>query len=87
MKERELAKWEGSDLEIEDHGWLVLTGHFKYENGTCQGWVTHDGGNIELVEPLHKDCGTPFNISEWRQWMERRGPKISAYEYRTGEKP
>lgn len=34
---RELAKVHGFDLEIEDHGWLVLSGHFEYEGGGVQG--------------------------------------------------
>jgi len=37
LSERELAKWLGCDLAIEDHGWLVLDGHFEYEGGSCQG--------------------------------------------------
>jgi hypothetical protein len=39
-EERTLARWRGKDLEIEDHGWLVLSGHFEYgENGgLCQGF-------------------------------------------------
>lgn len=35
--ERDLAICRGFDLEIEDHGILVLTGHFEYEGGSSQG--------------------------------------------------
>lgn len=31
--ERELARWKGGDLEVEDHGCLTLTGCFEYESG------------------------------------------------------
>lgn len=35
--ERSLARCYGFDVAIEDHGILVLMGHFEYDEGTCQG--------------------------------------------------
>lgn len=37
MSERSLAKCSGFDIMIEDHGILVMDGHFDYEEGTSQG--------------------------------------------------
>lgn len=37
MKEKKLAKIRNSDLYIEDHGWLMWSGEFDYEDGGIQG--------------------------------------------------
>jgi hypothetical protein len=34
---RYLARCHGFDLGVEDHGFLVLFGHFQYEDGPAQG--------------------------------------------------
>lgn len=50
-------------------------------------WVTHEGGLIVLIEPLHKKEGNPFDIKAWAEWIRKSGRAISAHELMTGEKP
>lgn len=117
-EERTIARWIHDDLEIEDHGWLILSGHFEYgESGSlCQGWgffadasflmrfmgalgvtrlkdthrkscwVTRTGGEILLVEPLHRKDGRPFDVREWREWIKGQH-QASPHEMLTGERP
>lgn len=35
--ERELAKCEGFDICLEDHGMIIMGGSFDYEGGSAQG--------------------------------------------------
>lgn len=43
-KERELAKVVDVDIQDDEHGGLILGGHFKYEGGSQQGL----GYNIDV---------------------------------------
>lgn len=52
--ERELAKCEGFDLSIEERGVPVLSGHFAYEGGGCQGfgYVVDAAFLVRLMEAV-----------------------------------
>lgn len=50
-------------------------------------WVTHTQSKIQLVEPLHKKDGRPFDVRAWRAWCRERFPGVTAHELLTGERP
>jgi len=49
-------------------------------------WVMVEDGVIVGIEPLHKKEGTPFRISDWREWRKTQS-NPSAHEMLTGAKP
>lgn len=59
--ERELATAKFTDLEIEDHGWLVLRGGFEYESGSFQGfgYFAHSSFLMRLMNAV--------GVSEFRK--------------------
>lgn len=50
-------------------------------------WITHTWNSITKIEPLHKDEGKPFVIAEWKEWVERRMPRLCYSELETGIDP
>jgi|SRR6267142_5295772 len=50
-------------------------------------FVTHDNSHIYSIEPLHKKDGIPFIIQDWRNWVEKRGARLTPYELVTGKQP
>lgn len=51
------------------------------------GGRAHTNSGIQAIEPLHKDEGRPFVISDWQEWVKRRRPAMSWHELETGERP
>lgn len=59
--------------------WVVFD---SKSNFSCGSTSEH----IIRIDPLHRAGGRPFSILDWRNWIVT-GPRYSAHEMLTGEKP
>jgi len=78
--ERSLARCVGFDVAIEDHGILVLLGHFEYEDGGCQGLgYSIDASFLYRFLAVFGDC--PLRKVEGRScWVSHDDSRITRIE-------
>ncbi len=59
--------------------WVVFEAQHHFASGSSSE-------HIIRIDPLHRRRGRPFDIQDWRKWIVA-GPRYSAHEMLTGEKP
>lgn len=59
--------------------WVVFDAQHHFRAGSSSE-------HIIRIDPLHHKDGQPFSIPDWKKWM-MNGPRYSAHELLTGEKP